>query len=137
LVGLSFLKDDPVPIRRFIREGIILFSAYLIGTAATYLISFSLPSGYGRAQFTHDLIGKIPYLEQLNQQFLTWPGYYPLWLAAAHLLLLLMLLLVLVRAWPGGVHTRPRAIVAVACILTAIATPYLTILLVAENAPSW
>ncbi|MSP11735.1 MAG: hypothetical protein EXR62_02135 [Chloroflexi bacterium] len=148
LVGLSFLKDSTVPIRGvqstpFTREGIVLFSAYLIGSATSYLISYALTNGYGRAQFSHDIIDKILYLEQLNRQFLTWPEFYPLWLAAAHLILILMLPLVLLRAWSSSVHSlrRPRvlsrAIIAVACILTAIATPYLTILLVAENAPSW
>lgn len=125
IIGFGLWRDTPLPMKRLYLEGTALFLGYFAGGVISYLIAQISGGSADRAKLTTDIVGKTLLLLFMNRQYLIWPGLYPIWLSITHLILIGMWLPVIILSLREDKSGRWRTILAVACMLTAVVTPYL------------
>jgi hypothetical protein len=118
-------------------EAIFVLTGYLMGGLLSYIIARLNPLPYERIALTADYLGKLSYLVKLNYLFIVWPGYYPNWLVGLHITVLLGSVAFVVGRAPQMGWSFQQALLSVFFLMTAFVAPYIAVLLVSENWPTW
>lgn len=135
LYSLVALEKARFPYKRLLYEGLFVFLGYITGYVLGYYIAQLF--GSGRAVLASSFTDKFFYLCTLNRLFITWPDKYPECLAVLHVLLILGAVVFVIGRGLQGMWPVRRALLAILFLLTALVTPYVTLLVVSEDWPAW
>jgi hypothetical protein len=138
LVALEATRRVGAEPRRFVRQGTLLLSAYLVGGLASLAIARFNPYGEGsRAVIATSAGDKLAFLGEANRRFFLDPTFSPAWLAALQAALPALGLVAVAwrsrtRPWPAA-----RRLAALTGLLSPCVTPYAAQLAVESNYVSW
>lgn len=139
LVGLTAVREEPMPWRRLLREGAFLAGGSICGAAISYYLikAYQLPPPWARSALATDLSAKLGFLLDLNRHVILFPKFYPLSLKILHVLLgaLAVVAVFFGKAISTG---RPgslsRRLIAFLALLSCLVVPFSAQLIVAESA---
>ncbi|OAI44759.1 hypothetical protein AYO44_13550 [Planctomycetaceae bacterium SCGC AG-212-F19] len=141
LLAVAVVDSNPFPFRSYGRQGALLVVGYFLGGCLSLLLAVLSPVRSPRVAFALDWHSKWQYLLEMNREFLLFPQFYPVSLQIAHLLLCAGALGLCVHAGSGfskqGIFVRWKVIVAAGAFMSCFITPYLFLILVAENLVCW
>lgn len=130
------IQKPPVAKKQLGFEAVFILSGYATGGTLSYILTY-FNKGDHRVAFVSDYIDKQSFLVKLNELFIVGPDHYPDWLTILHVTLLLgSIALVIGSARQMGLSIR-QALLSVFFLMTALVTPYATLLLVSQSWPSW